>query len=48
MKTPCIIFIFEVKSFLSGGYFLRYSHLAIPAKLQHGPKGDRINYITLY
>ncbi len=33
--------------FLSSGYFLRYSHLAIPAKL-HGPKGDRINESLLY
>ena len=31
----------------SRGYFPKYSHLAIPAKL-HGPKGDRINESLLY
>ncbi len=38
---------FEVRSFLSRGYFLKSGHLAIPAKL-HGPKGDRINESLLY
>ncbi len=33
--------------FLSRGYFQKYSHFAIPAKL-HGPKGDRINQSLLY
>ncbi len=41
-KTAKWVIRFEVKSFLSRGYFLKYSHLAIPAKL-HCPKGDRIN-----
>ena len=40
-----VVIRFEVRSFLSSGYFL--SHLAIPAKL-HGPKGDRINESLLY
>ncbi len=31
----------------SRGYFPKYSHLAILAKL-HGPKGDRINESLLY
>ena len=39
-----IVIRFEVRSFLSRGYFLSCSHLAIPAaKLHGGPKGDRIN-----
>ncbi len=37
-----VVIRFEVRPFLSRGYFLSCSHLAIPAKL-HGPKGDRIN-----
>ncbi len=41
-RTAKVVIIFEVRSFLSRGYFLSYSHLAIPAKL-HGPKGDQIN-----
>ena len=41
-RTAKVVIRFEVRSFLSRGYFLSYSHLAIPAKL-HGPKGDRIN-----
>ena len=41
-KTAKVVIRFEVRSFLSCGYFLSCSHLAIPAKL-HGPKGDRIN-----
>ena len=40
--TAKIVIRLEVRSFLSRGYFLSCSHLAIPAKL-HGPKGDRIN-----
>ena len=46
-RTAKVVIRFEVRSFLSRGYFLRYSHLAIPAKL-HGPKGDRINESLLY
>ncbi len=41
-RTAKVVIRFEIKSFLSRGYFLSYSHLAIPAKL-HGPKGGRIN-----
>ncbi len=41
-KTAKLVIRFEVRSFLSRGYFLKSGHLAIPAKL-HGPKGDRIN-----
>ncbi len=41
-KTAKLVIRFEVRSFLSRGYFLKCGHLAIPAKL-HGPKGDRIN-----
>ncbi len=41
-----LVIRFEVRSFLSRSYFLKYSHLAIPAKL-HGPKGDRINESTV-
>ncbi len=46
-RTAKVVIKFEVRSFLSRGYFLRCSHLAIPAKL-HGPKGDRINESLLY
>ncbi len=46
-RTAKLVIRFGVRSFLSRGYFLRYSHLAIPAKL-HGPKGDRINESLLY
>ncbi len=42
-----LVIRFEVRSFLSHGYFPKYSHLAILAKL-HGPKGDRINESLLY
>ncbi len=42
IADPC-----HQKKFLSRGYFLKYSHLAIPAKL-HCPKGDRINESLLY
>ncbi len=45
--TAKVVIRFEVRSFLSRGYFLSYSHLAIPAKL-HGPKDDRINESLLY
>ncbi len=41
-RTAKVVIRFELRPFLSRGYFLSYSHLAIPAKL-HGPKGDRIN-----
>ncbi len=41
-KNRKVVIRFKVRSFLSRGYFLSCSHLAIPAKL-HGPKGDRIN-----
>ncbi len=41
-RTATVVIRFEVRLFLSRGYFLSYSHLAIPAKL-HGPKGDRIS-----
>ena len=34
----------QVKILFSRGYFLKYSHLAIPAKL-HCPKGDRITRV---
>ncbi len=46
-KTAKLVIRFEVRSFLSRGYFLKSGHLAIPAKL-HGPKGDRINESLLY
>ncbi len=46
-RTAKLVIIFEVRSFLNSGYFPKYSHLAIPAKL-HGPKGDRSNEILLY
>ncbi len=46
-RTAKVVIGFEVRSFLSRGYFLSYSHLAIPAKL-HGPKGDWINESLLY
>ncbi len=46
-KNRKLVIRFEVRSFLSRGYFPKYSHLAIPAKL-HGPKGDRINESLLY
>ncbi len=46
-RAAKVVIRFEVRSFLSRGYFLRYNHLAIPAKL-HGPKGDRINESLLY
>ncbi len=46
-RTAKLVIRFEVRSFLSCCYFLRYGHLAIPAKL-HGPKGDRINESLLY
>ncbi len=38
-RTAKLVIRFEVRSFLSRGYFLKCGHLAIPAKL-HGPKGD--------
>ncbi len=46
-RTAKLVIRFEVRSFLSRGYFLKSGHLAIPAKL-HGPKGDRINESLLY
>ncbi len=46
-RTAKVVIRFEVRSFLRRDYFLRYSHLAIPAKL-HGPKGDWINESLLY
>ena len=46
-RTAKAVIRFKVRSFLSCGCFLSYSHLAIPAKL-HGPKGDRINESLLY
>ncbi len=46
-RTAKVVIRFEVRSFLSRGYFLSCSHLAIPAKL-HGPKGNRINESLLY
>ncbi len=46
-RTVKVVIRFEVRSFLSRGYFLSYRHLAIPAKL-HGPKGDQINESLLY
>ena len=46
-RTAKVVIRFEVRLFLSRGYFLSYSHLAIPAKL-HGPKGDQINKSLLY
>ncbi len=46
-RTAKVVIRFEVRSFLSRGYFLSCSHLVIPAKL-HGPKGDRINESLLY
>ncbi len=41
-RTAKVVIRLEVRSFLSRGYFLSCSYLAIPAKL-HGPKGDKIN-----
>ncbi len=46
-RTAKVVIRFEVRSFLSRGYFLSCSHLAIPAKL-HSPKGYRINESLLY
>ncbi len=46
-RTAKLVIRFEIRSFLSRGYFHKYSHLAIPAKL-HGPKGDQINKSLLY
>ncbi len=46
-RAAKLVIRFEVRSFLSRGYFLKCGHLAIPAKL-HGPKDDRINESTVY
>ncbi len=46
-RTAKLVIRFDVRSFLSRSYFLKYSHLAISANL-HCPKGDRINESLLY
>ncbi len=46
-KTAKLVIRFEAGPLFSRGYFLKYSHFAIAAKL-HCPKGDWINESLLY
>ncbi len=48
LRTAKLVIRFEVRSFYAcRGYSLKYSHIAIPAKL-HCPKGDWINESLVY
>ncbi len=46
-RTTKLVIRFEAEQLFSRGYFLKRSHLAIPARL-HCPKGGQINESLLY